>query len=644
MRQMQNKPAKQGFTLVELLIVIVIIGILAAVIVPSVTGAIEKARISEGVQNARNITTKITEEILFGEGEYLYSDDVIALAKSFGMDLTSTVEGYSYWYNTEDNSVSFVKLSTAMETSKAGGTVYADWTEERSRIEQLHPTRASLHYIDQRDDELGEIVNKIKNLIEEGKKLASSTDKTAVCTAMDKIIDELITKVDALKGIDDTTKTAIKSFLGTFKTTMTAYLGQDGFYSSATADGDNVKKVTRIMVTTGESDGLIELDASGESYIYESTTEVSVPSSVGFINKNVAEAIKGTLNVSGSTAIQDYDNPDCKVNSKSSIENVEYKDITARAIEKLDYTKKQINFITGYSVTVEKDEDIYFYNYKIGEAEGKAAILVVVKNGDNYKLLERKNGDNYVYSSVYGDHESTTQISVPAESALIQNGNKDSEGNTYNFVLSETLMPTLSLSFETLSLNISDFAEGTTMVGKISMRSSIVPGGVEYKAVAVDKNNSGYRASGIGYLTDVNLTVSQLENGKICEVDANDDIKDLVETANVTVTLPHNFENLKDVIIKVYYRYQHVEHKAQQSMDGKLAIPTGVVFESEVQGAGVVLTKGSGVYTNTISLMDGAARKTFKIGETTYTVNQIKVAKVEITFTDGTVVFVRNFY
>ena len=58
------KNNKKGFTLTELIIVIVIIGILAAVLIPSLTGYIKKAKVSKGTQNARNITTLLTGEVI----------------------------------------------------------------------------------------------------------------------------------------------------------------------------------------------------------------------------------------------------------------------------------------------------------------------------------------------------------------------------------------------------------------------------------------------------------------------------------------------------------------------------------------------------------------------------------------------------
>lgn len=55
---MKNLKNKKGFTIVELVIVIAVIAILAAVLIPTFGGVIEKANYSAAQQEARNLYTE----------------------------------------------------------------------------------------------------------------------------------------------------------------------------------------------------------------------------------------------------------------------------------------------------------------------------------------------------------------------------------------------------------------------------------------------------------------------------------------------------------------------------------------------------------------------------------------------------------
>ncbi|MGB2578786.1 type II secretion system protein G [Elusimicrobium simillimum] len=55
---------KKGFTLIEMLVVVLIIGILSAIALPQYTKAVDRARLSEAVINVKNITDALQLKLL----------------------------------------------------------------------------------------------------------------------------------------------------------------------------------------------------------------------------------------------------------------------------------------------------------------------------------------------------------------------------------------------------------------------------------------------------------------------------------------------------------------------------------------------------------------------------------------------------
>ena len=67
-----GKSRKNGFTLVELIVVLVILAILAALLVPALTGYIDKARQSAVIAETRSVLQAVQTEVseLYGKNEY----------------------------------------------------------------------------------------------------------------------------------------------------------------------------------------------------------------------------------------------------------------------------------------------------------------------------------------------------------------------------------------------------------------------------------------------------------------------------------------------------------------------------------------------------------------------------------------------
>lgn len=88
----KNRKNTHGFTLVELIVVLVILGILIALLIPALTGYIKKANNKEAMAQCRQavVSTQSTANELFGDSEFSYDEmnkrkaDIIKLAEVNG--------------------------------------------------------------------------------------------------------------------------------------------------------------------------------------------------------------------------------------------------------------------------------------------------------------------------------------------------------------------------------------------------------------------------------------------------------------------------------------------------------------------------------------------------------------------------------
>ena len=106
-----KKNNKKGFTIVELVIVIAVIAILAAVLIPTFSNVIKKAKESSDIQAMKNMNTYLAIEDA-SKGS-MYINDVYTVLKEQGLnakDYKPLYDGRLYFYDQNDNRIVYTDM------------------------------------------------------------------------------------------------------------------------------------------------------------------------------------------------------------------------------------------------------------------------------------------------------------------------------------------------------------------------------------------------------------------------------------------------------------------------------------------------------------------------------------------------------
>ena len=114
-----KKNNKKGFTIVELVIVIAVIAILAAVLIPTFTGVTERAKENAAMQNARNAWTDYVSANADKPG---YKENIC---------IKSTVDGNDYYFHVVNGEFKTEAVENhSASTAHAAGTAMYEVSAE----------------------------------------------------------------------------------------------------------------------------------------------------------------------------------------------------------------------------------------------------------------------------------------------------------------------------------------------------------------------------------------------------------------------------------------------------------------------------------------------------------------------------------
>lgn len=308
---------KKGFTIVELMIVIVIIGILIAIIVPSVTSAIESANIASDQSDVKNMNT-ILQVYCVQNGidtTKLQAPEVRAIVSSEQKNYTFVPKSSKgiYWYSVNEGKIVY---STNGDPNNVVLSNVAHAAFTPSSPEELVEGYLYLNT----GDELDEVFTALRSVINR----ATYNNVLAAAESVEKFTD-------------------FKAHIENFDPSDTLYISSTSMYKDGGASIDNVVFATGITVIPKVETILTLAFSSGVDIVLPATVKVVEPGAFIsvmsetrlVVNNSSTKVVEGAL--SGS------------IKNVANVENISYSDyknnIKGNSLVKIDIVDETGNLI-----------------------------------------------------------------------------------------------------------------------------------------------------------------------------------------------------------------------------------------------------------------------------------------------------------
>lgn len=607
---LKTKKHSKAFTLTEMIVVIAIIGILAAVLIPSITIYIKNAKVSKGVQEARNITTVLAAEAAFQDRDYFEPYEISRIIEDFDYSLKSPLKNYRFWYDASENQVIFIPLEEAFssEVKLAGGGF------TQNCIEALSSAHPEYRYVDEYEDELSELIYTVRNLPTLARQELGLVDdkllddnKLSVINEMDQLLNHSIENLNDFKqkGVD---VKSIINFAKVFNTSDTVYVDDNYMYNKA------------YFTESSEIEDLASTEDNMTYHNEKLSLEISQMVFVPGIKKVPAvESVAFNFEV---TITNSFEIPDTVTT------------VVANSFKNVVFC---VGIVAKDTVIIDPEALSDAAEAAKSDRHSNVTFVTLYEGADfeiTYQSAEAKLNNGKIVSYKEGSPIPLENITFQEKITTVENGEENTVVKVIDEekIISKYLIPHIEFK-----KNRIDFGKIEQLVIRRSLGENICT----YSAVIVDSDLNCYKVENFGYITDIDWEIEQ-------EFSVDND------EAIVRIFLPtyvYNYSNFKNASMEIILLPQVLMEKEIESMQGIMKVHDGIALGSKP----ITIRIEDGIYDSSIdkyvyeskleNLQDDPD-KTVMINKIAYACNQVTLAKISVYSKEDeqlNYLFIRNY-